>query len=126
MFVSTLKHRIRKRSSSQPSIAFRPLPQDPYSSLIEFTPGHSGDWGPHKDSIKDFLRVYGHGKYAGTSQKCKYDQVLDKQSWCHVSRRKLIDWTHDVPCSKAESYGYAMAQPCVYLAVRLKLVISIF
>ena len=112
MLVNSYRVRFRK---SQIAIAVRPLPKDPYSSLIEFTPGYSGTWKHHKDSIKNFLSPYGHGKYAGTSVKCKWNHVLDKTNWCHVSRRRLIDWTHDVHCSKSENYGYTMGQPCIYL-----------
>ena len=69
------------------------------------------------NSIKNYLKPYGHGKFAGTSVKCKWDHKLDKTSWCHVSRRRLIDFTHDVACHKAEDYGYARGQPCIYIMV---------
>ena len=66
-------------------------------------------------SIRDYLKPYGHGKYPGTSLKCRWEDRIDKQNWCHVSRRKLIDWTHDVHCSRSENFGFALAQPCIIL-----------
>ena len=66
-------------------------------------------------SIRDYLKPYGHGKFPGTSLKCRWEDRIDKQNWCHVSRRKLIDWSHDVQCSRSENFGFALAQPCIIL-----------
>ena len=116
--LSVIHFRIRHRKS-QPSIAVRPITSDPYSTLIEFTPVYyHGTWRPLKDSLKNFLGLYGHGKYPGGSNKCKWHTDTanrDKTNWCHVSRRKLIDWSAEVKCSKGESYGFPMSQPCIYL-----------
>ncbi len=67
--------------------------------------------------MRDFIRQYSHGKYPGASRKCKWHSNSTLDAWCHVSKRRLIDWTHDVYCSKAEDYGYPMGQPCILLKV---------
>ena len=68
--------------------------------------------------MRNYLKPYGHGKSPGTSLKCRWEDRIDKQNWCHVSRRKLIDWTHDVHCSRSENFGFALAQPCIIIKVR--------
>ena len=41
--------RIRNRKS-QPALTIRPLPDNPYSTLIDFTRGYDGTWAPFKVS----------------------------------------------------------------------------
>ena len=43
--------RIRNRKS-QPALTVRPLPDNPYSTLIDFTRGYDGTWAPFKVSTK--------------------------------------------------------------------------
>jgi len=112
--VDSFSPRVRNRRS-QPALTIRPLPDNPYSTLLDFTRGYDGTWAPFKKSIRDYLKPYSHGKFAGSSVKCKWDHKLDISKWCHVSRRRLIDFTHDVGCTKAEEYGYARGQPCIYI-----------
>merc|ERR1712223_1078146 len=52
--------RIRFRKT-QPALAVRPLTPNPYTALIEFTSGYSGDWKPLTASINNFLSSYSHG-----------------------------------------------------------------
>ena len=128
----------------------RPLTPNPYTALIEFTSGYSGDWRPltvsfifhflllllnqrlnynvqftflFQASINNFLSSYSHGKYPGSSLKCNRlnlpinESVYSKDNWCHVSRRRLVDFTHGVHCSKNDDWGYALAEPCILLKV---------
>ena len=46
------------------------------------------------------------------------ESVYSKDNWCHVSRRRLVDFTHDVHCSKNDDWGYALAEPCILLKVK--------
>ena len=143
----TFFFRIRFRKT-QPALAVRPITANPYTALIEFTSGYSGDWRPLtvsfnfrffccwityiryvqfslllQGSINNFLSSYGHGKYPGSSLKCNRlnlpinESVYSKDNWCHVSRRRLVDFTHDVHCSKNDDWGYALAEPCILLKV---------
>ena len=79
--------------------------------------GHSNISSFTQSSINNFLGAYGHGKYPGGLKKCKWNESISNENWCHVSRRRLIDLTHNVPCSKNENWGYALAQPCILIKV---------
>lgn len=104
-------------NSTSPGLGFRPITEDVYSSLIYFRHGESGNWAALKKSVKDFLRPYGHGKFLGGSTRCKWHHYIGKETRCHVGKRRWIDWSTDVPCTKAEHYGYYHGQPCILLKV---------
>ena len=115
--LDTFHPRIRHRKS-QPGLALRPITDNPYTTLIEFTSGYNGDWNPLKQSVRDFFKAYKHGMYPGTSVKCRWEAGIVTSDWCHVSRRKFeLYWKNDVEvqCNKMENYGYTLGKPCIYL-----------
>ena len=115
--LDTFHPRIRHRKS-QPGLALRPITNNPYTTLIEFTSGYNGDWNPLKQSVRDFFKAYKHGMYPGTSVKCRWEAGIVTSDWCHVSRRKFeLYWKNDVEvqCNKMENYGYTLGKPCIYL-----------
>ena len=61
---------------------------------------------------------YSHGKRPGGMVKCSWNYVQDRHRRCHVSRRKLVDWSFHAPCTKPEKYGYYHGRPCVLLKAR--------
>ena len=54
-FFTIFFFRIRFRKT-QPALAVRPLTPNPYTALIEFTSGYSGDWKPLTVCFFFFMR----------------------------------------------------------------------
>jgi len=100
-----------------PGLGFRPRPQEVKSTLIEFVHGGAGDWKQLTRSLSGWYGTYSHGKNPGGMVTCSWSYVQNKHDRCHVSRRKLIDWSYHSRCTKADNYGYYHGRPCVLLKV---------
>ncbi|XP_023349234.1 uncharacterized protein LOC111718001 [Eurytemora carolleeae] len=56
----------------------RPQPTNPYSSLISFRHGGSGDWEVLNSRIKEFIKGYSFGERIGASSVCNWNTTLTK------------------------------------------------
>ena len=102
---------IRNRN---PALMMRPLPTNPYSTLIHFKHGGSGTWQELKESLDDFITPYaGHGQFQGPSETCSWDSQLDPRKRCHVAVRGWFNLSSEVACTKPEAYGYVRGYPCI-------------
>jgi len=100
-----------------PGLSFRPRSQDPYSTLIHFRHGGSGNWQPLMASIKELTKLYSKGKYAGGSLKCNYNTHIGTDERCGVGTKKWIDTSYDTPCTGPEKYGMYHGQPCIAIKI---------
>ena len=104
---------------ANPGLGFRPmkLQTDPYSSLIWFRHGGSGNWDHLKADLDQFLSEYepGYWANAGASQtKCHMGRgPLTKQEACEFNKEWLSDQGSDIKCITEEHYGYYHGKPCI-------------
>ena len=93
------------------------LQTDPYSSLIWFRHGGSGNWDNLKDDLDHFLSEYepGYWANAGASQtKCHMGRgPLAKDESCEFNKEWLSDQGSDIKCITEEHYGYYHGKPCI-------------
>jgi len=115
--VDPIRPRVNARNGglSTPGLSFRPSPLDPYSTLIHFRHGGSGNWQSLLGQFKFFLKEYSFGKRPGNSIICNWKTQLNEIDRCHVGNRKWMALDTDVPCTGAEKFGMYHGKPCVIL-----------
>jgi len=97
-----------------PGLAIRPRPDNPYSTLISFRHGGSGNWQPLVKRFKDFLKQYGFGKRPDAENiACTWDTQLTDTTRCGIGNRKWMALDTDIPCVGPEKFGMYHGQPCI-------------
>ena len=104
-----------------PGLGFRPMRTEtnPYSSLIWFTHGASGNWDYFKNDLDKFLNEYEPGYWANagaTQTKCdKRMEPLTEEEACEFNKEWLSDINSDYKCISEEKYGYLHGKPCILI-----------
>ena len=102
-----------------PGLGYRPMLKNtnPYSSLIWFKHGASGNWDKFKDDLDEFLVEYEPGYWANAGAvltKCfANSEPLDREKTCEFNKEWLSDVNSDYKCITEESYGYLHGKPCI-------------
>ena len=125
VFYQTLDNyepKLQKDSSyigHNPGLGYRPMmtKENPYSSLLWFKHGASGNWDRFKENLDEFLVEYEPGFWANAGAvltKCFFsDGPLTKEKTCEFNKEWLSDVNSDYKCITEESYGYLHGKPCI-------------
>ena len=103
-----------------PGLGYRPMlkNENPYSSLIWFKHGASGNWDKLKENLDEFLVEYEPGYWANAGAvltKCDPPPTdpLTESKTCEFNKEWLSDVNSDYKCITEESYGYLHGKPCI-------------
>ena len=106
-----------------PGLGYRPMmiKENPYSSLLWFKHGASGNWDRYKENLDEFLVEYEPGYWANAGAvltKCFFsDGPLHKDKTCEFNKEWLSDVNSDYKCITEESYGYLHGKPCILVKI---------
>jgi hypothetical protein len=75
--------------------------------------------------MRNFLRAYSHGKKQGSSVKCKWNTHINEHQRCHVSKRRLIDWSTPHACTKG-IFATNYAKSCKNIVFLFLLILVLF
>jgi len=129
VFYQTLDNyepKLQKDSSyigHNPGLGYRPMitKENPYSSLLWFKHGASGNWDRFKNNLDEFLIEYEPGYWANAGAvltKCFFtDGPLHKEKTCEFNKEWLSDVNSDYKCITEESYGYLHGKPCILVKI---------
>ena len=121
-FLDNYEPKLQQDSSyigHNPGLGYRPMMKDenPYSSLLWFKHGASGDWDRFKENLDEFLVEYEPGYWANAGAvltKCFFtDGPLNEEKTCEFNKEWLSDQNSDYKCITEESYGYLHGKPCI-------------